>query len=58
MPFSLTMSKNIKSTTTHVKYSYISIFTNLLQILYIYYGLRMKRKVLKLYKTRSIRKDK
>ena len=25
------MSKNIKSTTTHLKYSYISIFTNLLR---------------------------
>ena len=30
MPFSLKMSKNIKSTTRPLKYSYISIFTNLL----------------------------
>ena len=29
MPFSLKMSKNIKSTTRNLKYSYISIFTNL-----------------------------
>ena len=31
MPFSLKMSENIKSTTRHLKYSYISIFTNLLR---------------------------
>ena len=31
MPFSLKMSKNIKSTTRHSKLSYISIFTNLLR---------------------------
>ena len=31
MPFSLKMSKNRKSTTRHLKYSNISIFTNLLQ---------------------------
>ena len=31
MPFSLKMSKNIKSMTRHLKYSYILIFTNLLQ---------------------------
>ena len=31
MPFPLKMSKNIKSMTRHLKYSYISIFTNLLQ---------------------------
>ena len=30
VPFSLKMSKNIKSTTRHLKFSYISIFTNLL----------------------------
>ena len=29
MPFSLIMSKNIKSTTRHLKFTYISIFTNL-----------------------------
>ena len=31
MPFSLKMSKNIKSMTRHLKYSYISIFANLLR---------------------------
>ena len=31
MPLSLKMSKNIKSTTRHLNYSYISIFTNLLR---------------------------
>ena len=31
MSFSLKMSKNVKSTTRHLKYSYISIFTNLLR---------------------------
>ena len=40
MPFSLKMSKNIKSTTRHLKYSYILIFTNLvvdfIYIIYIY----------------------
>ena len=30
MPFSLKMSKNITSTTRNLKFSYISIFTNLL----------------------------
>ena len=30
VPFSLKMPKNIKSTTRHLKFSYISIFTNLL----------------------------
>ena len=32
MPLSLKMSKNIKSTTRYLKYSYISIFTNLLRV--------------------------
>ena len=32
MPFSLEMSESIKSTTRHLKYSYMSIFTNLLYI--------------------------
>ena len=32
MPFSLKMSKNIKFTTRHLTFSYISILTNLLQI--------------------------
>ena len=31
MPFSLKMLKNIASTMRHLKFSYISIFTNLLQ---------------------------
>ena len=31
MPFSLKMSKNIKSTTRHLKFRYISIFTNILR---------------------------
>ena len=31
MPFSLKMSKNVKSTKRHLKYSYISIFINLLR---------------------------
>ena len=31
MPLSLKMLKNIKSTTRYLKYSYISIFTNLLR---------------------------
>ena len=30
MPFSLKLSKNVKFTTRHLKYSYILIFTNLL----------------------------
>ena len=30
MSFSLKMSKNVKSTTRHLKYKYILIFTNLL----------------------------
>ena len=32
MPFYLQMSKNIKSTTRHLKFSYISILSNLLRI--------------------------
>ena len=37
MPFSLKMSKNIKSTTRHLKFSYISIFTSIyIYILYTY----------------------
>ena len=31
MPVSWKMSKNIKFTTRHLKFSYISIFTNLLR---------------------------
>ena len=31
MPFPLKMSKNIKSLMRHLKFSYISIFTNLLR---------------------------
>ena len=31
MPFSLKMSKTIKSTERRLKYSYVSIFTNLLR---------------------------
>ena len=36
MPFSLKMSKNIKPTKRLLKYSYISIFTNLLRIDHFY----------------------
>ena len=52
MPFYLEISQTIKSTMRHLKSVYISNFI-------ILYGLTMeRRKVLKLYTTRSIKKDK
>ena len=52
MLFYFEISQTIKSTMRHLKTAYISNFI-------ILYGLTMeRRKVLKLYKTRSIKKDK
>ena len=52
MLFYLEISQTIKSTMRHLKSAYISNFI-------ILYGLTMeRRKVLKLYTTRSIKKDK
>ena len=51
MPFYLEMSKN----TTQQRDIYDIVIFRFLQI---FYGLTMKRKVYKLYTTRSIKKDK
>ena len=51
MPFYLEMSKNI----TQQRDIYDTVIFRFLQI---FYGLTMKRKVQKLYTTRSIKKDK
>ena len=51
MPFYLEMSKNI----TQRRDIYDTVIFRFLQI---FYGLTMKRKVQKLYTTRSIKKDK
>ena len=55
MPFYPRMSQNVKkynSTTKHLRYSYISIITNLLRTD------NETKSVKTIYKTRSIKKDK
>ena len=44
MPFSLKVSKNIKSTTRHLKYSYISIFKCLI-VDFMYMSIYIERDI-------------